>query len=87
MVSGCVPPTGYKWDAETWLNSAALVNRMNFALLLSANKMGGTAVDVSGLETGSVSQPNGTEARLIEAEGEGRYEWVKAAMRRRDHDE
>ena len=46
---GCVPPTGYKWDAETWLNSAALVNRMNFALLLSANKVNGTTVDTTAL--------------------------------------
>ncbi|WP_419806864.1 DUF1800 family protein [Terriglobus sp.] len=46
---GCVPPTGYKWDAETWLNSAALVNRMNFALLLSANKVNGTTVDTAAL--------------------------------------
>ncbi len=46
---GCQPPTGYKWDAETWLNSAALVNRMNFALLLAANKVGGTTVDTTSL--------------------------------------
>ena len=46
---GCQPPTGYKWDAETWLNSAALVNRMNFALLLSSNKVAGTTVDTTAL--------------------------------------
>ena len=46
---GCQPPTGYKWDAETWLNSAALVNRMNFALLLAANKVNGTTVDTAAL--------------------------------------
>ncbi len=48
---GCQPPTGYKWDAETWLNSAALVNRMNFALLLASNKIGGTTVDTGALVT------------------------------------
>ena len=46
---GCQPPTGYKWDAETWLNSAALVNRMNFALLLAANKVNGATIDTTAL--------------------------------------
>jgi uncharacterized protein (DUF1800 family) len=52
---GCQPPTGYKWDSETWLNSAALINRMNFALLLSANKINGTTVDTRTLESTSNS--------------------------------
>ncbi len=42
---GCQPPTGYKWDEETWLSSSALINRMNFALSLSTNRIGGVAVD------------------------------------------
>lgn len=42
---GCQPPTGYKWDEPTWLSSSALVNRMNFALSLSTNRIGGAVVD------------------------------------------
>ena len=42
---GCQPPTGYKWDEATWLSSSALVNRMNFALTLSTNRVGGATVD------------------------------------------
>ncbi len=42
---GCQPPTGYKWDEATWLSPSALVNRMNFALSLSTNRLGGTNVD------------------------------------------
>ena len=42
---GCLPPTGYKWDEATWLSSSALVNRMNFALTLSTNRIGGATVD------------------------------------------
>jgi len=38
---GCVPPTGYPMDAKAWVNTGALVNRMNFALNLAANKLGG----------------------------------------------
>jgi uncharacterized protein (DUF1800 family) len=36
---GCVPPTGYSSDAKDWVNTGALVNRMNFALNLTANKL------------------------------------------------
>ena len=36
---GCVPPTGYSSDAKAWVSSGALVNRMNFALNLTANKL------------------------------------------------
>lgn len=42
---GCQPPTGYKWDESTWMSSSALINRMNFALSLSTNRVGGATVD------------------------------------------
>jgi len=29
---GMVPPTGYSMKAATWVNSSALLGRMNFAL-------------------------------------------------------
>jgi uncharacterized protein (DUF1800 family) len=38
---GCVPPTGYSSEAKAWVNTGALVNRMNFALNLAANKLPG----------------------------------------------
>jgi uncharacterized protein (DUF1800 family) len=38
---GCVPPTGYKWDATDWVSTGALVSRMNFALSLAANRLNG----------------------------------------------
>ncbi len=38
------PPTGYSMLAETWVNSAALLSRMNFALALGAGKMNGTQI-------------------------------------------
>ncbi|MGA2249283.1 DUF1800 domain-containing protein [Terracidiphilus sp.] len=38
---GSIPPTGYKWDAADWVSTGALVNRMNFALSLTANKLNG----------------------------------------------
>jgi uncharacterized protein (DUF1800 family) len=42
---GAQPPTGYSMKAETWVNSSALLNRMNFALALSAGKIKGVKMD------------------------------------------
>ncbi len=42
---GSVPPTGYSWQSSTWVSTGALVNRMNFALTLAANKLPGIAVN------------------------------------------
>ena len=41
---GMQPPTGYSMKAETWVNSAALLNRMNTALALGAGRMQGINV-------------------------------------------
>jgi uncharacterized protein (DUF1800 family) len=40
----CQPPTGYKDTADAWVNTGALVGRMNFALALASNKLRGTVV-------------------------------------------
>ena len=37
---GCQPPTGYADKAEAWVNSGALLNRMNFAVALSSGRDG-----------------------------------------------
>ncbi len=42
---GAQPPTGYSMKAETWVNSSALLNRMNFAVSLAAGKVRGVKVD------------------------------------------
>jgi uncharacterized protein (DUF1800 family) len=39
------PPTGYSMKAEAWVNSSALLNRMNFALQLASGKLPGTSLD------------------------------------------
>jgi hypothetical protein len=38
---GMQPPTGYSMKADAWVNSAALLNRMNFGLALAAGKLPG----------------------------------------------
>ena len=42
---GMQPPTGYSMKAEAWVNSSALLGRMNFALALTSGKMKGVQVD------------------------------------------
>jgi uncharacterized protein (DUF1800 family) len=37
----CQPPTGYKDTADAWVNTGALLNRMNFALALVSGKLRG----------------------------------------------
>ena len=46
---GCQPPTGYKDTADAWVNSGALLNRMNFSILLATGRMRDTKVDLAGL--------------------------------------
>jgi uncharacterized protein (DUF1800 family) len=43
------PPTGYKDTAEAWASSASLVARLNFAVDLAANRLGGTRIDTARL--------------------------------------
>jgi uncharacterized protein (DUF1800 family) len=43
-----VEPTGYSSRNEEWINSAALLGRMNFALALAQNKIPGAQAEVSG---------------------------------------
>lgn len=45
----CQPPTGYSDKAETWVNTGALLNRLNFSLALAGNKMRGARSDVPSL--------------------------------------
>jgi len=42
---GMQPPTGYSMKAETWVNSSALLGRMNFSLALTGGKLKGVQVD------------------------------------------
>jgi len=46
---GAQPPTGYSMHAESWVNSGALLNRMNFALRLGTGKLAGVKMDAAKL--------------------------------------
>jgi len=41
---GAQPPTGYSMKADAWVNSSALLDRMNFALALTSGRIKGSQV-------------------------------------------
>ncbi len=45
----CQPPTGYRDKADAWVNTGALLNRLNFSLALAGNRMRGSRTDVGAL--------------------------------------
>ena len=74
---GCVPPVGYKWDEQDWVSTGALVDRMNFALSLAANRLPGITVewapemDMAALDDNApamqvVPNPQSEETRLAQ---------------------
>ncbi|HEY3042734.1 MAG TPA: DUF1800 domain-containing protein [Vicinamibacterales bacterium] len=64
----CQPPTGYKDTADAWVNTGALVNRMNFALQLAGNNLrgGGRA----GLKTGPYNESAGNGLQAVPGRAE-----------------
>jgi uncharacterized protein (DUF1800 family) len=63
---GMQPPTGYSTKAETWVNSAALLTRMNFALQLATGKLPGTSVDAQALLHGASAPDSGSALAVLE---------------------
>jgi uncharacterized protein (DUF1800 family) len=53
----CQPPTGYSDKADAWVNTGALLNRLNYSLALASNKVRGSRSDTASLlgvdDTGS----------------------------------
>ena len=71
---GAQPPTGYSMKADTWVSSSSLLNRMNFALALTAGKIRGVKVDVAQLAGSTPAPPDASleisamEAKLLTAD-------------------
>lgn len=62
---GAQPPTGYSMKAETWVNSAALLDRMNFALALGTGRLPGVVLDApKSLPNETPQQPEMVQALL-----------------------
>jgi uncharacterized protein (DUF1800 family) len=45
----CQPPTGYSDKADAWVNTGALLNRLNYSLALASNKVRGSRSDTASL--------------------------------------
>lgn len=56
-------PTGFPDKGQYWINTGALLNRMNFGLALAANRIPGIKVDLSSLN--NHHEPESAEAALI----------------------
>jgi uncharacterized protein (DUF1800 family) len=62
---GMQPPTGYSMKEESWVNSSALLGRMNFSVALMSGKIRGVEVDANRLVTSdpsAASQPDSAQA-------------------------
>jgi uncharacterized protein (DUF1800 family) len=60
------PPTGYSTNADVWMNSAALLARMNFALGLVNNKFFGTNFDIERLTGNSTKTAAGSDPYRVQ---------------------
>ncbi|MGH8056664.1 MAG: DUF1800 domain-containing protein, partial [Candidatus Entotheonellia bacterium] len=54
------PPTGFPDRAEQWVNTGALLERLNFGLALSASRIAGTRIDLTPVTAG-IEPTQGTE--------------------------
>jgi uncharacterized protein (DUF1800 family) len=62
----CLPPTGYQPTADHWMNSSALVDRLNYALQLTGSQFGGMHFDASRLlAAGLLSRPAGAAPAAV----------------------
>jgi uncharacterized protein (DUF1800 family) len=64
----CLPPTGYSDKAATWVSTGSLLNRMNFAVALTDNKVRGAQVDLTPLVGTDVMTRPQLALERIEAE-------------------
>jgi hypothetical protein len=63
----CEPPTGYSDKADAWVNTGALLSRMNFSLALTSNRLRGAQVNIDSLfGSGTASNPHATLERAIQ---------------------
>jgi len=50
----CLTPNGYSDKASAWVSTGALLNRMNFAVALTSNRIRGVQVDLASLLGGEI---------------------------------
>jgi uncharacterized protein (DUF1800 family) len=63
----CEPPTGYSDKADAWVNTGALLSRMNFSLALTSNRLRGAQVNIDSLfGSDTAANPHATLDRAIQ---------------------
>ncbi len=63
----CEPPTGYSDKSDAWVNTGALLSRMNFSLALTSNRLRGAQVDIDSLfGSDTAANPHATLDRAIQ---------------------
>ena len=63
----CQPPTGYSDKSETWVNSGALLNRLNFALAFASDHMGGAEISLKTMfGDAAATDPNAALDRALD---------------------
>ena len=58
----CQPPNGYSSKADAWVNTGALLNRLNYTLTLASNHVRATTVDTAALLRDSSADNSGGAA-------------------------
>jgi uncharacterized protein (DUF1800 family) len=72
----CEPPTGYSDKADAWVNTGALLSRMNFSLALTSNRLRGAQVNIDSLLGGdAAADPHATLERAIQLLLGGQVSW------------
>jgi uncharacterized protein (DUF1800 family) len=64
----CLPPNGYSDKAVAWVSTGALLNRVNFAVALTSNKVRGAQVDINSLVGTDVGSNPHMALERVEAE-------------------
>ena len=64
---GMQPPTGYSMKSEAWVNSSALVNRMNFALQLGSGRLPGISSNPQAVLNGAAPQDAASALAMMES--------------------
>ncbi len=81
----CQPPTGYKDTADAWVNTGALVNRMNVALALASGRHAGRRVpriDAGAESVVAGDMSDTTRATIAKATDARRRRWRSRLARR-----
>ena len=70
---GCAPPTGYPEVSRTWVSPGALIERLNFALALTEQKVSDVKFDPQSLFSGiDLDQPNAVLDHAVDTLLQGR---------------